>query len=169
MYIYEDYACWESHAAHEDQCVHVDLPLYEWHEYKFERTTNEGEVNIEAYVDGSSTGALSDQPSILRIYPEVDFIFGAETAGVTSGLSADYFFYGFQYSLRFGLEYGPGGGDSINFANGTPVCTCDSWDCPLTEGCLGVCNWNYFWDGDANKCVRCPYWCHEGCSTNGSC
>ena len=42
--------------------------------------------------------------------------------------------------------------------------------CPANLGqCLGVCNWNYRWNQEAKKCVRCPYWCDKGCKNDGTC
>jgi len=43
--------------------------------------------------------------------------------------------------------------------------------CPYYEGddteCLGICNWNHFFDG--YRCSRCPIWCYDGCLSDGSC
>lgn len=105
----------------------------------------------------------------MRIYDEVDMVFGAATNYTGGGLHPDWYYKGFQYTLRFGVDYGAGDTGNHMWANGDPLCTCDSDACPLRDGCIGVCSWNYFWNADGNKCERCPYYCHDGCSTNGSC
>jgi len=170
----DDYLCYESHAQAEEHCIHAHFELYEWHTYRVARSVYEGFASYDVQIDGVAGGewtSSSDDLSNLRIYPEVDFTFGASMDYFGGGLLDEWYFKGFQYTLRFGVEYGgePNYDGPIQWSNGDDICTCDSDDCPLTEGCLGVCNWNYFWDGVANKCTRCPYWCHEGCSTNGSC
>lgn len=111
----------------------------------------------------------------MRIYDEVDFTFGAATNYGGAGLDGDWYYKGFQYTLRFGTYVYDvdnfGAVNAIqNFADSaTDICTCDSDDCPLTGGCLGVCNWNFYWDDGLNKCQRCPYWCHMGCDGAGMC
>lgn len=168
LYYEEDYVCYESHAQAEYQCLHATIEQFVWHRYVIARLVEEGVASFYIEIDGEAEDSEIKEPSILRIYEEVDFIFGASTDYNGGGLLPDWFFKGFQYTLQFGVEFG----DDIpvqEFSTGVDICTCDSWDCPLQDGCLGVCNWNYFWDGLANKCTRCPYWCHSGCSTNGSC
>jgi hypothetical protein len=43
--------------------------------------------------------------------------------------------------------------------------------CPSDNGsgpdCLGICDFDYYWaDG---RCNHCPYWCREGCQSDGGC
>merc|ERR1711862_590998 len=53
--------------------------------------------------DDDVTDGMSDDQYNLRIYPEADFIFGAATNFNGGGLG--YYFKGFQYTLRFGVEF----------------------------------------------------------------
>lgn len=100
--------------------------------------------------------------------------FGARVAYADAGLDNGWYYKGFQYTLRFGTFLDGANSAAVdalqNFAGtATDICTCDSDDCPLTAGCLGVCNWNFYWDEGLNKCQRCPYWCHMGCDGHGMC
>ena len=134
-----------------------------------------GRSEYTAAIDSTVVAVSSDNASIMRIYDEVDFTFGAAIQHNAAGLNDDAYYKGFQYTLRFGTfvlsDANYGAFYAIQNFEGTDVdiCTCDSYDCPLTVGCLGVCNWNFYWDEGLNKCQRCPYWCRMGCDGHGMC
>jgi len=83
----------------------------------------------------------------MRIFDEVDMTFGAGVKYQGAGLDVSDYYKGFQYTLRFGIAAFDETSAAVfgaiqNFAGTvTDICTCDSDDCPLTAGCLGVCNW----------------------------
>lgn len=73
--------CYESHAQATEQCLDVTsaggIELYEWNTYTLSRTTLLGKSTVVVQVNGSDAATLSDATSNLRIWEEVDFVFGA--------------------------------------------------------------------------------------------
>jgi len=167
--------CWESTHGQMKECLSVGFEMFEWNQYSFTMETWRGVTSYAASVNGAAVASSDNNQSIMRIFDEVDFTFGAGVKHGAAGLETADYYKGFQYTLRFGTYVS----DAAEFANfnaiqnfagtSTDICTCDSHDCPLTGGCLGVCNWNFYWDEGLNKCQRCPYWCHMGCDGNGMC
>jgi len=76
-------------------CLWVGYELFEWHQYTFYMETWHGRTAYSAYRDTSSQDSMTDQPSLMRIYDEVDFTFGASIGHNSNSLDEDYFYKGF--------------------------------------------------------------------------
>jgi len=90
-----DSVCWESTHGNLYECLDVDFDLYEWHQYTFLTEVWEGKAEYEAYKDTSEIDSSYDNPSINRMYDEVDFTFGASTKYRAAGLDSEWFYKGF--------------------------------------------------------------------------
>jgi len=77
------------------ECLDVDFDLYEWHQYTFITEVFEGKAEYEAYKDTNEEDTSSNNPSINRMYDEVDFTFGAATKYRAAGLDDEWFYKGF--------------------------------------------------------------------------
>lgn len=71
------------------------IDLYEWNTYTITRTTDQGKSDLSLAMNGNSVTTMTDVTSSLRIYEDVDFVFGAQTKEFGSGLDSKMFYHGF--------------------------------------------------------------------------
>jgi hypothetical protein len=136
--------------------------LFEWHSVGLAVETHQGHSDYHFSVDGE-VNTVSDANAFLPIWEHSATILGAFDQHNYGALTE--FWKGFIHFIQWGLY--DGSFDEVLVHPAQAFCSCDSNDCPLDENCLGVCNWNYWWNGV--KCERCPYFCDNGCQENGSC
>jgi len=80
------------------QCLGANtftIDLFEWNTYTLTRTTVQGKTSLTLAMNGNSIATMSDLTSSLRIYDDVDFVFGAQTKEHGSGLDSKMFYHGF--------------------------------------------------------------------------
>lgn len=154
---------WSSHGSRGHHTTVADSTQWEWQNIGFSFDTFQGRTDYTFSRNAFEVERVQFD-SFLGSWCDVHFIVGA-FHGHLGETYSDYF-KGFICDFQAGL-YTAADYDSVHVIPDSLFCTCDSDDCPLDIYCLGVCNWNYFWNG--NHCERCPYWCADGCQENGLC
>jgi hypothetical protein len=141
------------------------VSLFVWRYYSNSINTYKGTSTGMEGRDGVVTDLFTG-PSYARIYENNETIVGAFNE--RNGAYSD-FWKGFLYSFRTGLSWDDVAVKTeIHITPAGEFCSCEPDKCPKdTDNCLGVCAWNYWWNG--LKCERCPYWCADGCQLNGLC
>jgi hypothetical protein len=139
------------------------VSLFHWHYVAFAVDTFQGASTYHFAVD-STVETLTDKKAFASFWENSISIFGAFNQYNNGALSEH--FKGFLYAIEGGI-YVPALYDRVFTDNAGSLCTCEHDGCPESDACLGICNWNYWFNGV--ECERCPYWCTEGCQANGSC